>query len=102
MHQEGRFSNLGVKIEKVTVTKTDVTVDYVDAAGAAQSQKFDRLIVSIGRIPHTAGLNGQSVGLALDERGFVTVDAECRTNVQNVWANFEMSDAELEAAAAAS
>jgi dihydrolipoamide dehydrogenase len=46
----------------------------------------DKLIVSIGRVPHTAGLNAEAVGLKLDERGFVAVDDDCKTNVQNVWA----------------
>ncbi|HEY5861947.1 MAG TPA: dihydrolipoyl dehydrogenase [Casimicrobiaceae bacterium] len=77
---------LGVKITNVAVTKSDVTVDYADATGAAKKATFDRLIVSIGRVPHTAGLGADKVGLALDQRGFVTVDAECRTNLPNVWA----------------
>ena len=47
---------------------------------------FDRLIVSIGRVPHTAGLGAATVGLGLDERGFVAVDGDCRTNLGNVWA----------------
>jgi dihydrolipoamide dehydrogenase len=47
---------------------------------------FDRLIVSIGRLPHTAGLNGEAVGLKLDSRGFVDVDGDCRTNLPQVWA----------------
>jgi dihydrolipoamide dehydrogenase len=46
----------------------------------------DRLIVSIGRLPNTTGLAPEAIGLALDERGFVAVDDECRTNVPNVWA----------------
>ena len=52
----------------------------------AATATFDALIVSIGRIPHTAQLGADKVGLALDERGFVTVDGECRTNLGNVWA----------------
>ena len=84
--RQGLAIQMGVKIAKVMVTKAAVTVDYADAAGAAQSATFDRLIVSIGRIPHTAGLDAQAVGLALDDRGFVTVDAECRTNLPQVWA----------------
>src|SRR5438552_1906083 len=76
----------GVTITRVTVKKDGVDVDYSDAAGAATQQSFDRLIVSIGRVPHTAGLNAQAVGLALDEHGFVAVDAECKTNLPNVWA----------------
>src|SRR4029077_12904123 len=37
-------------------------------------------------VPHTAGLDGASVGLKLDERGFVVVDDEGRTNLKGVWA----------------
>jgi len=76
----------GVKIAAVRVGKDDVTVDYADAAGAAQSATFDRLIVSIGRAPNTAGLGAESVGLKLDGRGLIDVDDDCRTNLPNVWA----------------
>jgi dihydrolipoamide dehydrogenase len=67
-------------------TGTDVTVDYTDSAGKAQTLKVDRLIVSIGRVPNTTGLNAQAVGLKLDERGFVAVDDHCKTNLEGVWA----------------
>src|SRR5262249_7588694 len=76
---------LGVKITKVTVKKT-VTVEYTDASGNAQSAVFDKLIVAIGRVPNTNGLGAEIVGLKLDDRGFVAVDDECRTNLPNVWA----------------
>jgi dihydrolipoamide dehydrogenase len=76
----------GVKIGKVTTSKKGVTVEWADAEGKPQSATFDRLIVSIGRIPMTAGLDAEPVGLHLDERGFVAVDGDCRTNLANVWA----------------
>jgi dihydrolipoamide dehydrogenase len=76
----------GAKITRVATTKNGIDVDYTDSAGKAQTQGFDRLIVAIGRIPHTAGLNGAAVGLALDARGFIAVDADCRTNLGNVFA----------------
>jgi dihydrolipoamide dehydrogenase len=44
------------------------------------------LIVSIGRIPNTEGLDADKVGLKLTERGQVEVDAHCRTNLPGVWA----------------
>src|SRR5882672_1062251 len=75
---------LGVKITGVKARK-DVTVEYTDAEGKARSAVFDRLIVSIGRIANTQGLNAEGVGLKL-ERGFVAVDEHCRTNLPNVWA----------------
>jgi dihydrolipoamide dehydrogenase len=83
--KQGLAIHTGVSITKVN-TKKNVTVEYTDAAGAAQSATFDKLIVSIGRLPNTEGLNATGVGLTLDERGFVKVDDDCRTNLPNVWA----------------
>jgi dihydrolipoamide dehydrogenase len=84
--KQGLSITLGVEITKVAAGKNDVTVEWTDAAGTAQKGTFDRLIVSIGRVPNTDGLNPGAIGLATDERGFVTVDYDCRTNVENVWA----------------
>ncbi|HTN66012.1 MAG TPA: dihydrolipoyl dehydrogenase [Burkholderiaceae bacterium] len=84
--KQGLAVSLGVKITAVTSGKKDVTVEYQDAAGAEQKAVFDKLIVSIGRVPNTIGLNPEAVGLQLDERGFVAVDADCKTNLPNVWA----------------
>jgi dihydrolipoamide dehydrogenase len=84
--KQGLAVHLGVKIGAITTGKNDVTVEYADVKGAAQKAVFDKLIVSIGRIPNTIGLNGEAVGLKLDERGFVAVDESCRTNLPNVWA----------------
>ena len=83
--KQGLAIELGVKITKVTAKNT-VTVEYADRAGKAQTATFERLIVAIGRVPNTIGLNAEGVGLELDERGFVAVDGDCRTNLPNVWA----------------
>jgi dihydrolipoamide dehydrogenase len=77
---------LGVKVDSVKADKKGVTVSYTDAQGAAQTLAVDVLIVSIGRVPNTTGLNADAIGLQLDPRGFIVVDDECRTNVPNVWA----------------
>jgi dihydrolipoamide dehydrogenase len=84
--KQGLKINLGCKIGAITKGNDGVTVEYADAAGAAQKATFDRLIISIGRVPNTNGLNPEAVGLKLDERGFVAVDDACRTNLPNVWA----------------
>jgi dihydrolipoamide dehydrogenase len=83
--RQGLTIELGVKISKVTA-KRIVTVEYAGASGKAQSANFDKLIVAIGRVPNTNGLGAEAAGLKLDERGFVAVDDECRTSLQNVWA----------------
>ncbi|MBC7456216.1 MAG: dihydrolipoyl dehydrogenase [Massilia sp.] len=84
--KQGLKINLGVNISKVAAGADNVTVAYTDAAGAEQSATFDKLIISIGRIPNTIGLNAEAVGLKLDERGFVAVDDDCKTSLPNVWA----------------
>ncbi|MET3120521.1 dihydrolipoamide dehydrogenase [Oxalobacteraceae bacterium GrIS 2.11] len=84
--KQGLAINLGVKIGKISTDKKSVSVEYVDATGAAHTAQFDKLIISIGRTPNTIGLNAESVGLQLDERGFVAVDGDCKTNLPNVWA----------------
>jgi len=84
--KQGLKIQLGVKISEVTSGKKGVSVAYTDAAGTAQTLACDKLIVSIGRVPNTTGLNAEAIGLKLDERGFVAVDNDCKTNVPNVWA----------------
>ena len=83
--KQGLAIHTGVKVGKVTVKK-DVAVEYTDSAGKAQTLSVDKLIVSIGRVPNTSGLDAAGVGLKLYERGFVAVDDDCRTNLPNVWA----------------
>jgi len=84
--KQGLKLQFGVRIGEVKATKKGVSVAYTDAKGAAATLEVERLIVSIGRVPHTAGLNPAAVGLKLDERGAVVVDDECRTNLAGVWA----------------
>ena len=84
--KQGLKIELGVTVGEVKVGKTGVNVAYTDAKGVAQALDADRLVVSIGRVPNTAGLNAPAVGLQLDERGAIVVDGECRTNLAGVWA----------------
>lgn len=84
--KQGLDINTGVSVGKITSNDTSVTVPYTDAAGKEHSLVVDKLIVSIGRVPHVQGLGIETVGLKLDERGFIAVDDDCKTNLLNVWA----------------
>jgi dihydrolipoamide dehydrogenase len=88
--RQGLKIELGVQVGDVQVGRkgahSQVTVAYTDAKGAAHKLDADKLIVSIGRVPNTTGLNAEAVGLELDGRGAVVVDDECRTNLPGVWA----------------
>jgi dihydrolipoamide dehydrogenase len=83
--KQGLDIRLGVKIGKVTAGKKGVTVEY-DAGDESYAFECDKLIVSVGRVPNTEGLGCDNVGLRLDDRGRIAVDAHCRTNLENVWA----------------
>lgn len=77
---------LGVRVDTVESSKKGVSVTYATAKGEARTLEVDKLVVSIGRVPNTDGLGAQAIGLALDERGAIKVDADCRTNLAGVWA----------------
>jgi dihydrolipoamide dehydrogenase len=83
--KQGLKIEMGAKIGTIKSGK-DVSVEYVDAEGKEHSAQFDKLIISIGRIPNTIGLSPEAVGLKLDERGFIAVDDQCRASLPNIWA----------------
>lgn len=84
--KQGLRIELGVRIGDIDNGKTGVKVAYTTAKGDAALLEVDKLIVSVGRVPNTLGLNAAAVGLELDERGAIVVDADCRTNLPGVWA----------------
>ena len=84
--KQGLKISLGTTISSIKVGEDGATLSYADAAGQSQTLAVEKLIVSIGRVPNTVGLGAEVVGLKLDDRGFIVVDGDCRTNLPNVWA----------------
>ena len=98
--EQGLAIDLGVKLNQIIEYKDGVSVEYEVSGSLKTSEaktgeasaketktaQFDKLIIAIGRVPVTQGLGAENVGLAIDERGFIAVDDECRTNLPNVWA----------------
>lgn len=67
------------------VAKKEVKVQFTDAEGDKEIT-VDKLIVAVGRKPQTQGLLADDSGVGLDERGFIFVDEQCRTEVPGVFA----------------
>jgi dihydrolipoamide dehydrogenase len=84
--KQGLKIELGVKVGEIKSGKKGVSVAWTNAKGEAQTLDVDKLIISIGRVPNTNGLNAEAVGLKLDERGAIVVDDQCRTSLPGVWA----------------
>ena len=83
--KQGLDVKLGASMTAAAASDSSVRVDYEDASGA-QMIEVDKLIVAVGRRPFTDDLLADDSGIQLDERGFIVVDEECRTQVKGVYA----------------
>jgi dihydrolipoamide dehydrogenase len=72
---------LGVRFKSHKVNGDSVTVTLEDG----REFTADVLLVSVGRGPVTDGIGYQELGITMD-RGYITVDDHCRTNIPGVWA----------------
>lgn len=83
--RQGLDIRLGAMVNGAQKGKSGVVITYKDAKGA-QELTVDKVIVAVGRRPYTEGLLADDCGVEIDEKGFVSVDDECRTGLENVWA----------------
>lgn len=83
---QGLDIRLGARVLGAAVKRGKVELEYQDEAGKDHVEKFDRLIVAVGRQPNSDDLFAGETGLLLDEWGFVHVDEHCLTNVPGVHA----------------
>ncbi len=73
------------KLEKSGKT-VKATFNGEGTNGKDETREFDMVLVAVGRRPITDTLNLAAAGLATDDKGFIAVDAQCRTKVGNIWA----------------
>jgi len=85
LKKQGLDIKLGARVTGSEVKGEEVVVKYSDANGE-QEMTFDKLIVCVGRRPYTKGVIDEGVSVELDERGFIFVDDQCRTNVPGIYA----------------
>jgi len=83
--KQGLDIRLGAKVTGAKAGKGGVTVEF-EQDGKTQKEEFDKLIVAVGRKPYTKGLGCDAAGVALDERGFVKVDAHYKTGAAGIYA----------------
>ncbi len=81
----GIIFKLGAKAkgQKKTSAGYEVTVEI---NGKDETIKADKILVTVGRRPNGDESNLKGVGIAIDERGFVKVDAQRRTNILHIFA----------------
>ncbi|MEO8316303.1 MAG: dihydrolipoyl dehydrogenase [Pseudomonadota bacterium] len=76
---------LGTKSTKVEALPEGIRVT-LDAGGQISTQIYDRVLVAVGRVPNGKLLNAEAAGVTINERGFVPVDKQMRTNVPGIFA----------------
>ncbi len=57
-----------------------------DAKDAPQPQTYDRVLCAVGRVPNGRVINAESAGILVDERGYIPVDRQQRTNIRHIFA----------------
>jgi dihydrolipoyl dehydrogenase len=76
--------HLGTRVDAVTARDDGLTVSFA-GEDAPEAETFDRILVAVGRRPNGAGIGAEAAGVAVDERGFIAVDRQMRTNVGHIF-----------------
>ena len=75
---------------KTKVTKVEATPDglvaHFEGGKAPSSDRFDRVLVAVGRRPSGKLIGAANAGIQVDERGYIPVDKQMRTNVPHIFA----------------
>ena len=77
---------LKTKVTAVEAQKSGLKVTFEDGDGKSSTDTFDRVLVAVGRRPNGKLIDADSAGVAVDERGFIAVDDQQRTNVPHIFA----------------
>jgi dihydrolipoamide dehydrogenase len=83
----GRYEaiHLGVRVAEVSAADDGLHVTF-DGEKAPEPAVYDRILVAVGRRPNGAGIGAEAAGVTVDERGFIPVDEQLRTNVPHIHA----------------
>ncbi len=85
---------LGTKVAKLEVGSQGVKV-HLEKDGQAEIIEVEQVLVAVGFLANTEGLGLDAIGVKLDERGFVAVDGDQRTNVDGVYAIGDVAGKQL-------
>jgi dihydrolipoamide dehydrogenase len=77
---------LGTKVSKLEARADGLYASFEGGAAPAEPQRYDRVLLAVGRRPNGREIAAENAGVALSDRGFISVDAQQRTNVPNIYA----------------
>ena len=76
---------LDTRVGAITATAAGLTVSF-DGPKAPPTAEFDRVLLALGRIPNSHGVNAPAAGVKVDDYDFIPVDNQQRTNVPHIFA----------------
>lgn len=77
---------LGTKVTKVEAKADGLYVTFEGKDASATPVKFDKILSCVGRTPNGKEVKPEAAGVNVDERGFIAVDKQMRTNIDNIFA----------------
>ena len=77
---------LSTKVSKMEAKNDGIHVSFEGDEAPKEIQVYDRVLVAIGRKPNGKNIGAENAGVAVDERGFIAVDKQMRTNVNHIFA----------------
>ena len=82
-----RFENiwLNAKVTDIKAMKSGLKVTF-EGRGVPETDTFDRVLLAVGRSPNGRDIGAENAGVTVDERGFIPVDKQQKTNVANIYA----------------
>jgi dihydrolipoamide dehydrogenase len=86
-HVKNRYENiwLNAKVTGIESLKKGLKVSF-EGKGVPETDTFDRVLLAVGRSPNGKLIDADKAGVAVDERGFIAVDKQQRTNVNHIFA----------------
>ncbi len=84
---KARYENiwLNTKVSAIDTLKKGLKVSF-EGEGAPQNDVFDRVLLAVGRTPNGKLIDADKAGVSVDERGFIHVDKQQKTNVDHIYA----------------
>ena len=76
---------LKTKVTRIEATESGLIATF-DGDKAPQPQTYDRILMAVGRRPNGREIGAETIGIQVNERGFITVDAQMRTNLPHIFA----------------
>jgi dihydrolipoamide dehydrogenase len=84
---EGRYEAIHLKTKVTAIEASDEGLRATfEGDKAPEPQVYDRILLAVGRRPNGAALRAENAGVRVDDRGFIPVDRQMRTNVPHIFA----------------